>query len=95
MGFTTLAVQKRSSEVWKVLGAVKTDFAKFGDLLDGIKKKLGDTGSIIEKAAHRGRQIQRKLRTAPDIPEAEATALLHNGAPEIEAESDGGSDDPD
>jgi DNA recombination protein RmuC len=95
MGFTTLAVQKRSSEVWKVLGAVKTDFAKFGDLLDGIKKKLDDTGSIIEKAAHRGRQIQRKLRTAPDIPEAEATALLHDGAPEIEAESEAGSGDPD
>jgi DNA recombination protein RmuC len=95
MGFSTLAVQKRSSEVWKVLGAVKTDFAKFGDLLDGIKKKLDDTGAIIEKAAHRGRQIQRKLRTAPDIPEAEATALLLSGTPENEAELDAGVGNPD
>ena len=76
MGFRTLAIQQRSSEVWKVLGAVKTDFGKFGDLLDNIKKKLDETGNTIEKAAHRSRQLEKKLKKVEALPVAETAALL-------------------
>ena len=76
MGFRTLAIQQRSSEVWKVLGAVKTDFGKFGDLLDSIKKKLDETGNTIDKAAQRSRQLEKKLRKVEALPVAETAALL-------------------
>jgi DNA recombination protein RmuC len=76
MGFRTLAIQKRSSEVWKVLGAVKTEFGKFGDLLDKVKRKLDDTGNTLEEAAHRSRQIEKKLKKVEALPAMEATALL-------------------
>lgn len=92
MGFRTLAIQKRSSEVWKVLGAVKTDFGKFGDLLDSVKKKLDETGETIEKAAHRSRQLEKKLRKVEALPAAEAATLIEDvqaadgdGEPSIEA----------
>jgi DNA recombination protein RmuC len=78
LGFRTLAIQKRSSEVWKVLGAVKTDFGKFGDLLESVKKKLDETGNTIEKAAHRSRQLERKLKKVEALPAAEAATLLAN-----------------
>jgi DNA recombination protein RmuC len=76
MGFRTLAIQQRSSEVWKVLGAVKTDFGKFGDLLDSIKKKLDETGNTIEKAAHRSRQLEKKLKKVEALPVVETAELL-------------------
>jgi len=76
MGFRTLDIQQRSSEVWKVLGAVKTDFGKFGDLLDSIKKKLDETGNTIEKAAHRSRQLEKKLKKVEALPVAETNILL-------------------
>jgi DNA recombination protein RmuC len=76
MGFRTLAIQKRSSEVWKVLSAVKTEFAKFGDALDKVKKKLDETSNTIEDASHRSRQLEKKLKTVEALPAAEATALL-------------------
>jgi len=76
MGFRTLAIQKQSSEVWKVLGAVKTEFGKFGDMLDKVKKKLDETGNTIEDAVHRSRQLEKKLKKVEALPPAEATALL-------------------
>lgn len=76
MGFRTLAIQKRSSEVWKVLGAVKTQFGKFGDLLDKVKTKLDETGNTIDDAVRRTRQIERKLRKVEALPAGEAVALL-------------------
>ncbi len=76
MGFRTLAIQKRSSEVWNVLGAVKTEFGKFGDTLDKVKKKLDETGNTLEEAAHRSRQLERKLRKVEALPTAEAASLL-------------------
>jgi DNA recombination protein RmuC len=79
MGFRTLAIQKRSSEVWKVLGAVKTQFGKFGDLLDKVKEKLDETGNTIENAVHRSRQIEKKLRRVEALPAEEAVALLAEG----------------
>ena len=88
MGFRTLAIQQRSSEVWKVLGAVKTDFGKFGDLLDSIKKKLDETGNTIEKAAHRSRQLEKKLKKVEALPVAETDALLAD-VQTTEVDSDG------
>ena len=76
MGFRTLAIQKSSSEVWKVLGAVKTEFGKFGAVLEKVKAKLDETSSTIEDAAHRSRQIEKSLKKVEALPQAEATALL-------------------
>jgi DNA recombination protein RmuC len=66
MGFRTLAIQKRSSEVWTVLGAVKSEFGKFGDVLTAVQKKLGEASATIDKAGVRTRAITRK----PGAPRA-------------------------
>ena len=63
MGFRTLAIQKRSSEVWELLGAVKTQFGKYADVLAKVKRKLNEAQTTIDKAETRTRAIQRKLRT--------------------------------
>jgi DNA recombination protein RmuC len=84
MGFRTLAIQKRSSEVWNVLGAVKTEFGRFGLLLDGVKKKLDSASSTIDEAARKSRTIENKLRTVQELPAAEADALLQVGSEELE-----------
>jgi DNA recombination protein RmuC len=76
MGFRTLAIQERSSEVWKILGAVKTEFRKFGDVLDGVKKKLDQASSTMDDAARRSRAIERKLREVEQLPAAEAQLVL-------------------
>lgn len=71
MGFRTLAIEQRSSEVWKVLGAVKTEFGKFGDVLDGVKKKLEQASSSIDKVGVRSRAIERSLRQVEALPSLE------------------------
>jgi DNA recombination protein RmuC len=76
MGFRTLAIQKRSSEVWRVLGVVKTEFGQFGDMLDKAKKKLDETGNTIDDAVHRSRQIEKKLRNVEASPVDEGVTLL-------------------
>lgn len=76
MGFKTLAIQKRSSEVWELLGAVKTEFCKFADILDKTQKKLQEASHSIEKAAVRSRSIERKLRKVEELPTQEAKAKL-------------------
>ncbi len=68
MGFRTLAIERRSSEVWRLLGAVKTDFGKFGELLAGVKKKLDQASHTMDDAARRSRAIERKLRTVAELP---------------------------
>ncbi len=68
MGFQTLAVQKRASEVWSLLGAVKTEFNKFGDLLDKTHKKLQEASHTIEDAARKSRMIERKLNNVQKLP---------------------------
>jgi DNA recombination protein RmuC len=68
MGFRTLAIEKRSSEVWQLLGAVKTEFGKFGDVLAKTKKKLQEAGHTIDKAEIRTRAIARKLRKVQEVP---------------------------
>ncbi|HEU4690267.1 MAG TPA: DNA recombination protein RmuC [Vicinamibacterales bacterium] len=76
MGFRTLAIERRSSEVWALLGAVKTEFAKFGTVLDGIQKNLHRAASKIDEARKGTRTIQRKLSDVQELPSADATTLL-------------------
>jgi DNA recombination protein RmuC len=76
MGFRTLAIQKRSSEVWSVLGAVKTEFAKYGDVLSKVQKKLQEASNTVDKAAVRTRAIERKLRGVQELPAAESEGVL-------------------
>ncbi len=76
MGFRTLALEKRSAEVWEVLGAVKGEFQKFGDVLAKTKKKLEEAGNQIELAETRTRQMARKLKGVEALPEGRAQALL-------------------
>ena len=76
MGFRTVAIEKRSSEVWQVLGAVKTQFGKFGDLLDATKKKLIESANKIDSAATTSRQIERKLKNVESLPEKDSVKLI-------------------
>lgn len=68
MGFRTLAIEKRSSEVWQILAAVKGDFGKFSELLDKTQKKLHEAGSTIEQASTKSRVIARRLDKVQDLP---------------------------
>ncbi|MGC8750451.1 DNA recombination protein RmuC [Hydrotalea sp.] len=76
MGFRTLAIEKRSSEVWDLLGAVKTDFKQFGDVLAKTKKKLIEATDVIDKSEVRTRAIERKLRNVEALPANQANAIL-------------------
>jgi len=76
MGFRTLAIQQRSQEVWQLLGAVKTQFGKFGDLLAGVQKKLDEASNKIGEASAKSRYIERRLGQVQELPAAEASALL-------------------
>ena len=82
MGFRTLALEKRSSEVWQVLGAVKTEFGKFGDVLAQTKQTLERAAKNIENAEVRSRQMARKLKSVEALPSEAAQLLL---GPEIDA----------
>ncbi|MDP5009545.1 MAG: DNA recombination protein RmuC, partial [Glaciimonas sp.] len=85
MGFRTLALEKRSSEVWQVLGAVKTEFGKFGDILEKTKQSLERAASNIDKAQVRSRAMTRQLKLVEALPSDAAQKLL-GSAVEIEAE---------
>lgn len=77
MGFKTLAIQQRSSEVWKILGAVKSEFGKFGELIEKTQKKLHEANSELDKlVGTRTRVIQRKLKEVQELPEDEGRKLL-------------------
>lgn len=76
MGFRTLALEKRSAEVWEVLGAVKTEFGKFGDVLAKTKKKLEEAANTIDQAEVRSRAMARQLKGVEALPEARALQLL-------------------
>jgi DNA recombination protein RmuC len=89
MGFRTLAIQERSSEVWRTLGAVKTEFGKFGVALDGVKKKLDEASNKIDETSRRTRVLTRKLREVEALPGAEAQQLLG------ETGDDNGDDAPE
>ena len=76
MGFRTLAIEKRSSEVWKILSGVKTEFGKFGSVLDKTKKKLQEATNTIDDAAVRTRAIERKLKDVQELPSGEVSELV-------------------
>ncbi len=76
MGFRTLALEKRSAEVWEVLGAVKTEFSKFGAVLAKTKKKLAEASNTIDDAEKRTRAMERSLRGVEALPDLRAQALL-------------------
>jgi DNA recombination protein RmuC len=68
IGFHTLAIEKRSSEVWLLLGVVKTEFGKFGDILEKTRKKLTEASHSLETASRKSRNIEKKLRQVQEIP---------------------------
>jgi len=76
MGFRTLAIEKRSSEVWKILSAVKTEFSSFGDVLLKVKTQLDRASGTIEKTTIRTRAMQRKLKDVEELPTEESTKIL-------------------
>ncbi|MBI3899091.1 MAG: DNA recombination protein RmuC [Gammaproteobacteria bacterium] len=86
MGFRTLAIEKRSSEVWQLLGAVKTEFGKFGDVLAKTKDQLDKASNSIGAAEVRTRQIERKLRGVTQLSDTEAQVLLTDLADNGEAQ---------
>jgi DNA recombination protein RmuC len=89
MGFRTLAIQKRSSEVWQLLAAVKAEWSKYGEVLDKVHKKLHEASATIEKAQVRTRAIGRKLKDVEALPAGEAGAELRIEAAALEgAESE-------
>jgi DNA recombination protein RmuC len=87
MGFRTLAIQKRSSEVWNLLAAVKTEWTKYGEVLEAVHKKLHQASDTIEKAKVRSNAIGRKLRDVQELPASDATALLPKDLTDDDIES--------
>jgi DNA recombination protein RmuC len=93
MGFRTLAIEKRSSEVWELLGVVKTEFGKFGDVLAKTKKKLQEASNTIDKAEVRTRAIERKLKKVQEVPDTDAVNMIGENEEEaITLEQDQTSD---
>jgi DNA recombination protein RmuC len=86
MGFRTLALEKRSAEVWEVLGAVKTEFGKFGDVLAKTRKKLEEATNTIDQAQTRTNVMTRRLKSVEALPEARVLQLLPGTPDDDEAE---------
>ena len=76
MGFRTLAIEKRSSEVWQGLGAVKTEFGKFGGVLEKLKRQLETASKTVQETGVRTRAMERKLRKVEELPDGSAQAVL-------------------
>ena len=76
MGFRTLALEQRASEVWRVLGAVKTEFGKFGDVLARVRSQTETVLKTIDSAQTRSRAMDRALRQVESLPERPPTAML-------------------
>lgn len=91
MGFRTLAIEKRSGEVWQLLGAVKTEFGNFGGILEKTQKKLQEASNVIEQAGVRSRAIEKKLRAVQELPKEDAVALIGKTGPldEVQEEESG------
>ena len=87
MGFRTLALEKRSSEVWQVLGAVKTEFGKFGDVLAKVKEQTQSVLNTLDKAQTRSNVMHRALRQVEALPEGQVPGLLPNEAEDSDGET--------
>ncbi len=88
MGFRTLAIERRSSEVWQLLGAVKTEFSNFGGILEKTQKKLQEASNVIEQAGVRSRAIERKLKTVQELPKEDALHLIGDTQEIIDSPND-------
>ena len=88
MGFRSLAIQQRSGEVWQVLGAVRTEFGKYNDIVDRIATQLNTAANSIDKLGTRTRAMNRKLHNVERLPEAEADRLLGLDAAEVDGAAD-------
>jgi DNA recombination protein RmuC len=86
MGFKTLAIEKRSSEVWSLLGMVKTEFSKFGDIVDATKKSIDAAASKFNEVGVRTRAIQKRLRDVEELPAPAAAPLVEAVVAELEDE---------
>jgi DNA recombination protein RmuC len=85
MGFKTLAIQKRSSEVWEVLGAVKTEFNKFGGVLEKAQKKISEANQELDNlVGTRTRILLSKLKNVQELPSQQSEKLLGDGEEETE-----------
>ena len=82
MGFRTLAIEQRSSEVWQTLGNVKSEFGKFGASLDAVKKKLVEASNKIDETGVRTRAIERRLRGVEALPTDHAAQALPGLSPD-------------
>ncbi len=76
MGFRTMAINEKANEVWKVLGAAKTQYDKFGDLLAKARKKVDEAGKVLDEADHRNAIIQKNLRKVETLDSSDATKVL-------------------
>ena len=88
MGFQTLAIEQRTAEVWRVLAATKTEFGKFGEVLDKVKHQLYAASQTLEKTGVRSRAIEKRLRSVERLPEPEALEILALPAAGEEDEED-------
>lgn len=88
MGFQTLAIQKRSSEVWEVLGAVKSEFNKFGEILVGVEKKLDEAKNKISAARSKSNTITRRLKNVHELPQAQAQLLIGHDDNQLESDDE-------
>ncbi len=95
LGFRTLAIEKRSTEVWRVLGAVKTEFGKFGEMLTKTKEKLDQVGRTLDDAGRKSRTIASKLRDVESLPDAEADRLLGASAELLASNGSAGGETAD
>ena len=93
MGFRTLAIEKRSSEVWKLLGGVKSEFEKFGELLDKTNKKLQEISNTMERASAKTRTIQRKLKNVEALPIGSEDEFYGTDVLDVVASEEDNSDD--
>ncbi len=84
MGFRTLAIEKRSSEVWQVLAAVKNEFGKFGEKLDKLRGHLDRARKTVDETGVRTRAMERKLRDVEELPDSQSEAILKLGATTVE-----------
>lgn len=90
-GFRSLAIEKRSSEVWQILGAIRTEFSKYGEVVDKLHKQLNTAVNTIDSLGQRTRTMNRKLRAVETLPESAAQSMLGIGAPNDDDEEEGNS----
>ena len=95
MGFQTLVIEERASDVWKVLAAVKTEFGKFGKVLDSVKKQLNTASDTIDKTKVRTRAMERKLEEVEQLPSTESNELLKLPTVELDEQSQNQLSTPD